>query len=246
MQRRILRTGRRIWAVPLCFELPASLVMPNSLTNPKTVDPSKTVSAEDVIASAHDLAATEATVKEILKDGTPDWVRFPKEYRSMAAEDLAQQKERTAEQVDRYKFEDQDLMTDEESRLVNFIDANRFLHKLRALGVVCKVFDGGKRGTMGLYAMIPGKERLGFQFIASIQVPVMPEWSLLAEDQMGLPNGEAAIGWRQPLFMLVKKRVITEDEMYREFGKPIATPFTARHRRALQELRSGIIGADDV
>ena len=120
----------------------------------------------------------------------------------MAAEDLAQQKERTAEQVDRYKFDNQALMTDEKGRLVNFMDANKFLHRIRRVGVVCKVFDGGKPGTMGLYAILPHKEQLGFQFIASIQVPVMPEWSLLAEDQMGLPNGEAAIGWRGVLFML--------------------------------------------
>jgi hypothetical protein len=214
------------------------------LKNPKTIDPSKAVDVDENIAAQHDVPTTEATVKEILKDGTPDWVRFPKEYKQMAVEDVLEQKERTSTQVANYKFENQELMTDEKPRLVNFLHANKFLGKLRDMGVTCGVYDAGKPGTMGLYAVVPGHERLGRQFITSIQVPVMPEWSLLAEDDMGLPNGEAAIGWRAVLFMLVKNRVITEAEMYKHFGYPVVQPFTANHRRALYELRSGIIGAD--
>ena len=216
------------------------------MKNPKKIDLAKTVEAKNEIVSARDTTEIAASVKEILKDGTPDWVRFPKDYTAMAKEDFARERERTDTQVAQYKFDNQDQMTCEKNRLVNFIDANRFLHRLRGMGVVCKVYEAGKAGTVGLYAMIPGKDKLGFVFITSMQVPVMPEWSLLGEDGMGLPAGETAIGWRQVLFMLCKERVITEAEMYREFGKPAVHPFTSRHRRALYELRSGFIGATHV
>ena len=56
------------------------------------------------ITSRLDLAATEAAVKEILKDGTPKWVSHPEDFRSMAQEVLAEEKEHSDEMARQFVY----------------------------------------------------------------------------------------------------------------------------------------------
>ena len=178
-------------------------------------------------------------VKEVLKDGVPDWVKFPNDYRNWLEEGDQEEYERSCQSARAYRMPNQDEMTDEDASLRNFMGTNTFLDKLRAAGIRCKAYqDPQLPQTAGLYAIKPGYERLGFIFVTSMQVPVMPEWSLLREEEHFIPNGEAAIGWRQVLVMLAMRDIATEKQLHKIFGEPSGSR-SRRYKRTMFGIRNG-------
>jgi hypothetical protein len=180
----------------------------------------------------------EKVVGEILKDGTPDWISHPQDYKNYRAEADEADKARSDEVSKQYRMEDQTELTDEASSLVNFRNVNSFIQTLRSNGAKVKI-NQTQPQTCGLYAIAPGRELLGYQFITSMQVPVMPEWGLLREEEHGCPNGEAAIGWRQVLVKLVLMKVFSEQALHKIFGEPVCTKRSVRYRRTLHAIRNG-------
>jgi len=180
----------------------------------------------------------ETVLKEAFKDGTPKCISHPEDFVNWLDEQEQADHERSCMSAQQYKMEDQEELTDEDNSLINFRNVNSFIKTLRENGVKCKVSQTQPQ-TCGLYCVVPGKELLGYQFITSMQVPVMPEWGLLHEEEHGIANGEAAIGWRQVLAQLVLRRVMGEREIHRIFGFPSATKRTERYRRTLFAFRNG-------
>lgn len=181
----------------------------------------------------------EHFVKEMVKDDEVLKMHaHPEDYRNWYQEEKEADKEKSDDAVAGYKMEDQEELTDEDNSLINFRNVNSFIKTLREHGVKCKVSQDQIQ-TCGLWCVVPGKELLGYQFVTSMQVPIMPEWGLLHEEEHGVANGEAAIGWRQVLAQLVLKRVMTEREIHRIFGFPSATKRTERYRRTLHAFRNG-------
>lgn len=183
----------------------------------------------------------EHFVKECLKDDEVLKMHaHPEDYKNWYQEEKEVDKAKSDAASMQYKMEDQEELTDEDNSLINFRNVNWFIKKLREHGVKCGVTqDPQSPQTCGLWAVRPGYERLGYQFVTSMQVPVMPEWGLLHEEEHGIPNGEAAIGWRQVLAQLVVKRIISEQEVHKIFGFPAATKRTERYRRTLFAFRNG-------
>src|SRR5580692_11831081 len=99
----------------------------------------------------------------------------PEDYKNWHEEEKAADKERTDRIAQFHTFEDQSELTDEDNSLINFRNVNWFIRTLRDNGVKCKVFQDRPQ-TCGLYCVAPGRELLGYQFVTSMQVPVMPEW----------------------------------------------------------------------
>jgi hypothetical protein len=197
---------------------------------------------ENKLSSYIDVRKTQQFIGELLKDGTPDEFRFPDEYKSYRDECDHADRERSNELAKNHRMEDQDILTDEDSSLVNFINVNNFITKLRENGIKCKVYqDPQIPQTCGLYAVRPGYEKLGFIFVTSMQVPVMPEWAVLHDEDHGIPNGEAAIGWRQVLVKLVTTRIVSEQKIHEIFGEPRHTRRSNRYRRTLHAFRNGKI-----
>jgi hypothetical protein len=181
----------------------------------------------------------EHFVKEMVKDNEVLKMHaHPEDYKNWLDEEIQADNEKTDAQVSYCKMEDQEELTDEDNSLINFRNVNWFIAKLRENGVKCKISQTQPQ-TCGLWCVIPGRERLGFQFITSMQVPVMPEWGLLHEEEHGVANGEAAIGWRQVLAQLILRSVMTEREIHRIFGFPAAIKRTERYRRTLHAFRNG-------
>jgi hypothetical protein len=180
---------------------------------------------------------TASTIRELLKDGTPDWVSHPEHYRAMAEEDKAMHRENTLRMAAEYAVEDQDLFTDEESRKVNIMHAVDFMRKLRAAGVKCFSHDSQLRnGTAGLHAIVPGDGGAQCTFIATMQVPFMCEWSVIKTDAYGAMTGFKYIGWRDSVLALIRKRVLTEEKAHEIFGPPRGAA-SRRYRRLLKEFR---------
>jgi hypothetical protein len=192
------------------------------------------------LTSTIDETKVRKIVGDILKDGTPDWVSHPKDYKNWLDEEEQADKEHSDELSKQYRIEDQNELTDEDASLVNFRNVNSFIGILRDNEAKVKIFqDPQSPQTCGLYAVRPGYEQLGYRFVTSMQVPVMPEWGLLREEEHGVPNGEAAIGWRQVLVKLVLSGIFSENRVHEIFGEPTCFARSIRYRRTLHAIRNG-------
>lgn len=186
------------------------------------------------IRSRIDTERTDQAIKRILADGTPRWVSHPQEFKSWAQELYIKEQEESKKQVSGYKIEGQDLLTDEKARKINPLSIERFMQKLRDNGVKCFLYQvqspntpAAMINTVGLWCVIPGKERLGHiykgeghNYITWMDVPFMYEWSVLRVDDHNLPIGEKHRGWRTVVSEMVKNKVFSEQKAHQIFGPP--------------------------
>lgn len=185
----------------------------------------------------HDLKRTRETIQKLLAGGTPNWVKWPKDYRAMAQEALLADKEVSDKMASRYKMEDQELLLNEVARKVNPIGTRDFIDKLRKNGVACYTIDNGfPPSTVALWAFKPGTDHV--IPVCYLQVPAMYEWSVLRLDKRGLPNGEAYRGWRTVESELIKKGIVSEARADEIFGKVVDGEVSRRFRRDMYWLRN--------
>src|SRR5271155_2567183 len=91
----------------------------------------------------HDLKTTEATIQKMLSGGTPNWVRFPKDYKNFAQEAILAEKEISDKMALRYKMEDQEMLINTVARKVFPQGTRDFIQRLRDFGVICYTIDNG-------------------------------------------------------------------------------------------------------
>jgi hypothetical protein len=186
----------------------------------------------------HDVKATEAAIKQMLWNGTPDWYTHPEDYKNFAKETFLAEKETSDNQVRGYRMDDQEKLVNQKARFVNPIGTRDFIKKLRDNGVRCFTIDNGMPSTVGLWAYRPNYDLLGAIPVCYIQIPAMIEWSVLRLDDHGLPAGEAFRGWRTVLSQLILKSVLTEEQAHEIFGAPTDSPVSSRYRRTLYFFRN--------
>lgn len=191
----------------------------------------------DEIKSRHNIKATQATIKELLKFGTPNWVKRPREYIQFAKESFAYDKEKSDAQVVGYKMQDSDILTNKKARYVNPVNTRDFIQKLRDNGVKCFTIFAGQPYQVGLWVVAPTIHGGRPKYICFLQIPAMVEWSILNVDKHGLGAGEGYRGWRTVLAELIKKDVLTEKRAHQIFGKPTDGIVSRRYRRSLHDLR---------
>jgi hypothetical protein len=193
---------------------------------------------EDPIQGSHDLKTTRESIKHLLKHGTPNWVRWPQDYKAMVKEQFAWEKEQSDTMVEQYKMAGQSILADKKSRMVNITTARDFVRRLRRNGVKCVTFNNPRMPqTVGLWCIKPGTDRL--IYIAYMQVPCMYEWSVLRLDRHGLPNGEDFRGWRTVLSQLIVKGILSEKKAHKVFGHPSGHR-SLIYRQTLFNYRNGI------
>lgn len=185
----------------------------------------------------HDMKVTRETIKKLLADGTPNWMKWPKDYKAFAQETYLADKEVSERMAQRHKIEDQELFLNEVARKVNPISTREFIQKLRKAGVKCYSIDlGYPPQSVGLWAFKPGTDHV--VPVCYLQVPAMYEWSILRLDKRGLPNGEAYRGWRTVEVQLIEKGIITEAQANRIFGRPVDGNVSRKFRHTLYWLRN--------
>jgi len=195
------------------------------------------VSVDDPIKSRVDLKTTRETIKKLLANGTPDWFSHPEDYKNFVKESFQAEKEKSDALVADYRMEDQEILIDRKSRMVNPKRTRDFLKTLRDNGVKCFTIDCGLPGTVGLWCAVATDHGLDAKYICFVQIPAMFEWSVLRLDAHSLPAGEAYRGWRTVLLRLIEEDVITEQEAHKIFGKPIEGIVSRRYRRNLRTIR---------
>lgn len=195
---------------------------------------------EEIITSHHDIATTTETVKQLLADGTPDWIKWPQDYKHYAEEAFSREREISLEQVERYQMDDQEDLTNRTARLVRKMSTDDFIRKLRTnpiCPVKCFTVYNGLPGTVGLWVLPPKRTGVA-RYVCYVRTPYMYEWSLLLLDEHDLPKGEMR-GWRTVLMEMVKADIWTEWQVNQIFGAPSeAKPFR-RYRISMWEIRNG-------
>jgi hypothetical protein len=187
--------------------------------------------------SSHDLKRTQETIKQLLAGGTPNWVRWPKDYKAFAQESILADKEVSQTMAFRYKMDRQEELTNEAARMVNPWRTRDFIDKLRQSGIQCYTIDNGyPPSTVALWAFKPGTDHV--VPVCYLQVPAMYEWSVLRLDHRGLPNGEAYRGWRTVEVPLIEKGIVSEQEAHEIFGRPVDGPVSRRFRQSLYWFRN--------
>ncbi|VVB52663.1 Uncharacterised protein [uncultured archaeon] len=192
---------------------------------------------KDPIKAYHDLSTTRTTIKQLLADGTPDWVSHPEDYKEFVKENFAAHKQESDAMAEAYQWHDQHILADL-GRKVNPISTRAFIDKLRKNGVKCFTVDNGWRGTVALWATPPEKLD-AVRYVCYLQIPAMYEWSILNLDRHGIPDGEGYRGWRTVIVQLVEKEIITELQAHRIFGVPAPNENSARYFQSLWEKRNG-------
>lgn len=201
-----------------------------------------TVPVENPIRDIHDMTTTRESIKHMLAGGTPNWVKWPQDYKAFAKEAAQFEKEKSDAMVAQYKMEDQDLLANPNGRMVNSISLFDFMAKLRSNGVRCFFVDNGfPLQTVALWAARPGSDQL--VYITYLQVPRMYEWDVLKLDRHGLPAGLDYRGWRTAVSGLIVNRILTEEKAHEIFGKPVSGSVSRIYRRILWLFRNGKLDA---
>jgi hypothetical protein len=184
----------------------------------------------------HDTKTTRETIKKLLADGTPNWVRWPEDYKNFVKESFQAAKEESDSQVSGYRMENQELLMNARARKVNAIGTRDFIAKLRRNGVKCFTIDNNWYNTVALWAVIPGTDRV--EYICYCQTPAQYEWSVLRVDRHGLPAGEDFRGWRTVLVQLITKGILTEAKAHQIFGRPTDGEVSMIYRESLYFIRN--------
>lgn len=183
------------------------------------------------------MPVTQATIKKMLADGTPKWIRFPRDYKAFAQESLLAEKEISETMTRRYKMAHQEELLNEVARKVNPWGTRDFIKKLRDSGIQCFTVDNGfPKSTVALWALKPGTNEL--TYVCFLQIPAMWEYSVLRLDKRGLPNGEAYRGWRTVEMQLIEKGIVSERRAHQIFGYPTDGEASRRFRQNLHWLRN--------
>ena len=186
----------------------------------------------------HDVPATQEAIQKMLAGGTPDWVRFPEDYKSFAKEEFQSHREKSEAAAADYKIEDQQALTNRAARMVNPMGTRDFIQKLRTAGVKCFTIDNQfPPGTVALWCL-PPKQMQKARYICYLQRPAMYEWSVLKIDRYGKPMGEAFRGWRTVIVQLIEKEILTEYQCNKIFGEPSKNPVFNRYHQSLWEARN--------
>jgi len=191
----------------------------------------------------HDLKTTRKSIEEMLSMGTPNWVKWPQDYASFAAESFAEEKERSDKMGTEYRWHDQEMLTDKKSRQMNPINTRDFIeHKLKANGIYAVAFPSEWRNygggpTVALACKPRDRDRL--RYVCYLDVPFMWEWSVLHLDQHNIPCGEESRGWRTVAVQLFEKDIINEKQLHSIFGAPSPSRISSRYYRSIWQKRNG-------
>lgn len=196
------------------------------------------IDVDSPMKSHHDMSTTLESIKTLLANGTPNWVKWPEDYRQFVKEEFAAEKEISDKMASEYKLENQHLFENREARMVNPISSKVFVDKLRANGVKCFVIQNPKnRQQAGLWAVPPTRQDKA-RYICFIQLPAMYEWSVVNLNAHGVADGEAYRGWRTVLMEGIKKEIWTEAQAHEWFGTPAPNTTSSVYYKSLFELRN--------
>ena len=168
--------------------------------------------------------------------------REPVESRDARTEDLtAALREGNSAAVSGYQWDRQEELSEahEAERMGKAMHANELMRGLKACGLECGLRKTKLRQMMGLDGVVKINGVLQVQYLCWVQVPWMPEYSVMYFDDHGLPTSEKYRGWRTVLIQLIQHGAIREADALRVFGEPTGQPVARRFKQLLYAIRNG-------
>ena len=185
-----------------------------------------------------DVNAQTEEFARALKGETPDWVKWPEDYKNFAKEEFQKHREDSQRLALNYQLEDQHHLTNRAARMVNPMSTLNFVRKLRENGIKCFIVDNGfPPSTVALWCLPPRVTQKA-RYVCYLQAPAMYEWSVLKMDTYGKPIGEAFRGWRTVIIQLIEKEILTEFKAHQIFGEPSQNRVFQRYHESLWEARN--------
>lgn len=153
---------------------------------------------------------------------------------------LAENQEINSEIAKQYQWVDPKDYADIEARIGQVHDHRYIINGLRSLGktVFYREHPHPDKLTL-LYAKDVNSD---LEVACWVQYGQMPELSIMNFDQYGAPLAERRRGWRTVLLQLILKRIITEDEANRVFGKPRTDPAFDKYNSLVRAFRMADLG----
>ena len=154
-----------------------------------------------------------------------------------AEENLKRLYEDTEMKVAKYRTHDHDELKDEHLRSGHKIHHSEFLHKLRKLIPGLYVYPGNIPNTVTLYSTRNNELKY---LAASFELGWIPEFTFIRVDRADLMksplDGGIVHGWRTVLLRLLKGKVVSWEDVKREFGDATGASST-RWRQQTQAFR---------
>lgn len=147
---------------------------------------------------------------------------------------LAEEKELSDELAKQYQWLTPDEYRDHYQRIGRVMSHAEFITLLRKAGVQCWYTQHPHPDKAVL--LVSHKSDLR-EVACWVQMGQMPELSIMAFDDHGVPLAEKRRGWRTPLLQLILKSYITEETANMVFGAPKQTEAYHRYNSLLFEFR---------
>jgi hypothetical protein len=168
--------------------------------------------------------------------------REPIESHSAMTEDLyAELKEGNTNRVANYRWDNQEELGEEHEaeRMGKAMHANELMSGLKRCGLECGLRKTKIRQMMGLDGVVKINGVMQVTYLCWVQVPWMPEYSVMYFDEHKLPTSEKYRGWRTVLTQLIQQGAITEADAKRVFGEPTGHMVSRRFRSQMYAIRNG-------
>jgi hypothetical protein len=152
------------------------------------------------------------------------------------------EKNLSSEVYKRQRWENQDELKDDKSRIGRPMLSADFLSVVKKLVPNLYIMDGRIQGWLAIFKTYPCPqsklEGRDFEYMFACETGILPEFSQYLFDPVtDVPIKESKRGWRTVLLRLVKARMLTEDVCNRVFGRPEGLPANRWHSE-LQKYRN--------
>jgi len=157
------------------------------------------------------------------------------EASSETKEQLARQKELSAEAVKEYQWLSPEEYQDAGARIGRIMHSCVFIGKLQKAGIKCWYRSHPQAGKITLIV-----QRLALEPEVGCwcQSGFAPELSVMRFDDHGIPLAEKYRGWRTCTLQLILKGILSEKKANEVFGVPATTPAFHRYNQTLRQFRN--------
>lgn len=126
--------------------------------------------------------------------------------------------------VKKQRWDNQLDYMDDDARQGRWMHHSEFVTKLHKLADNLLIIDGRIVGDLAVYKVYdrpqPQLDGKNFEYLFFLPTGWMPEASLIEFNERAIPVRERKRGWRTPLLRLIKAKIVTEEAVEREFGRP--------------------------
>ena len=152
------------------------------------------------------------------------------------SEHIARKREQNynSEAIKKQRWEDQEELKDDESRVGRPMKHTDFLSVVQKLVPCLYVTEGRIQGHLAIYQVAGGPKPAwdgnDYKYLFFCPSGILPEFSQYEFDpRTNVPIRESNRGWRTVLLRLIKCGLLTEDTCNRVFGRPEGKPSNRWH-----------------